>query len=525
MSGPASKVCSVEQAVSVIRDGDTIASVGVIGWLVPDALLAGIGRRFHAGEGCRDLAFYFPVGVGDALDIRGMEHVAVPGLMRRVISGNLINPLNPRTGRRPELMRLINDNLIEAYTWPIGATMHWLREVARRGPGYLTEIGLGTFIDPRHEGGRLNARTTEDLVRVCAFEGRDYLFYPTFPLNVGLLRASAADELGNLSFDGEPLHSCAQALALAVKASGGTVIAQVKEIVPAHGRPAASMQVPRCLVDHIVVEPEPMMTTDVAFDHRYLGGGYDPEGLGMPPFGIDKVIARRAALECREDEVSIFGFGAATDIPLILAEQGRFADGGIDRFLHTTEHGAFGGIVMSGWQFSANLFPEALIDGPAQFDFIDGGNCPFAALSFAQFDAAGNINVSKFSGYSPGSGGFIDIASNARRLVFAGTFTTGGLKVDFAPTGLKVAEEGRIRKFVGRAQQITYPLARGIAERGQEARIITERAVFDVDRDGPVLIEIADGIDIERDIQAHVEFGPVRVSADLKAMPADLFQA
>lgn len=518
------KLCTAAEAAALIRDGDTVVSTGVIGWLVPDRLLAGIAEAFRAGHGARDLTFFFPVGVGDALEIGGMDRVAIPGLMRRIISGNYVNPLNPATGHRAEVMRLINEDAIEAYAWPIGATMHWLREVARRGPGYLTEVGLGTFIDPRQDGGRLNARTTEDLVHVRAFEGKDYLFYPTWPLNVGLVRASAADESGNLSLDDEPLHSAALAIALAVKASDGTVIAQVRRMVGRGELPAASMRIPGVLVDQVVVEPEPMMTTGVRYDARYLGGDFSIEGLARAPDGIDKVIARRAAQEVREGEVSIFGFGASTAIPLVLAEQGHFADGGIHRHTHTTEHGVFGGIVMSGWQFSANLFPEAVIDGPSQFDFIDGGGCRFAALSFAQLDAAGNINVSKFAGYSPGSGGFLDIVTNARRLVFVGTFTTAGLQANLSGGALAIRREGSIRKFVSRVDQITYPLRDGVARRGQEVTIVTERAVLRMEADGLVLTEVAPGVDIGRDVLGQMDCAAaVRIAPGLKIMEPGLF--
>ena len=517
-----SKIVQIDDALSVIREGDTIGAAGVIGWLVPDRLLAGIASRFRNGSGPGNLSFYFPVGVGDALDIPGMDHIAVPGLLKRVIGGNFVNPTNPKTGRRAEMMRMIIDNEVEAYAWPIGASMHFLREVARNGPGYLTEVGLGTFIDPRHEGGKMNARTTENLVHVQEFDGKEYLYYPKFPLQVALLRASLADELGNLSLADEPLHSASLALALAVKASGGTVIAQVSKTVPAGTVPAAQMNIPAALVDYVVVA-DGQMTTGIDYDARYLSGKFDLQDFKADfPTGIEKVIARRAARELRKGEVSIFGFGAATNIPLILAEEGMFDDGGIHRYRHTTEHGVFGGIVMSGWQFSANLYPEALIDGPSQFDFIDGGGCKFAALSFAQLDAAGNINVSKFAGFSPGSGGFIDIATNARRLVFVGTFTTAGLKMDVAKKALTIRAEGKIRKFVKKADQITYPLAKGVTERAQHALIITERAVFEMRGDRLVLVEIAPGIDLQRDIINQMEF-VIDIASDLRPMDEALF--
>ncbi|WP_020201272.1 acyl CoA:acetate/3-ketoacid CoA transferase [Cupriavidus sp. WS] len=521
-----SKICTAAQAVSDIRPGQSVGSVGVIGWLTPDALFQALAQRFHETGSPRDLTFFFPVSVGDGMGIRGMDHVAVEGLMKRIVSGNFTNAVNPATGERPEFMRLIRENRVEAYCWPIGATMHWLREVARRSPGYLTRIGLGSYIDPRQQGGKYTARATDDLVRMQELDGKEYLFYPSWPLDVAFLRATSADEHGNLSFENEPITSCALAMALAVKASGGTVIAQVRKLVPRHARPAHAVRIPGVLVDRVVVEPDAMMTTDIRYDDAYLGGQlFDGRASDRLTPGADKVIARRAAREIRPGEVSIFGFGASSDVPTVMMEDGLFADGGLHRYSFTTEHGPFGGVVMSGWQFSANKYPEALIDGPSQFDFIDGGNCPMAALAFAQFDRAGNINVSRFGAANPGPGGFIDIAYNARKLLFTGTFTTGGLAADTTDGFLSVGREGSVRKFVERVDEITYPLGRNVAERGQEAKVITERAVFSVAPDGLVLEEVAPGIDIRSQVLDLMAFQPVRVAEPLARMDPTLFRA
>lgn len=519
-----SKICSAREAVEVIRDGQSVASVGVIGWITPDDLLKALAERFRETGRPENLTFYFPCGTGDAMDIKGMDHVAIPGLMKRIISGSYINPVDPRTGKRPELMRLIRENRIEAYSWPIGASMHWLREVARKSPGYLTQIGLGTYVDPRQQGGKFTGKATEDLIQLINFQGSEYLFYPTWPLEVGVIRATTADEFGNLSFEDEPIMSSSLAIALAVKACGGTVIAQVKRVTERATRDVQRVKVPGVLVDHVVVSPEQMMVTDVHFDPAYLGGvPFDPRNLPRLPMGPDKVIARRASRAVRPGVVSIFGFGASSDAPLVMAEEGHFGKDTIQDYHFTTEHGTFGGMVMSGWQFSANLYPEALLDGLSQFDFIDGGNCKFAALAFAQFDAQGNVNVSRFGSFNPGAGGFIDIAYNAEELVFTGTFTTGGLKVDIADGGLRVVNEGRTRKFVTRSEQITYPVCKNVAERGQKATLITERAVFRVEADGLVLAEIAKGVDVRRDVLEQMEFAPKRIVDPLPCMEESLF--
>ncbi|MFC5387178.1 CoA-transferase [Aquamicrobium segne] len=520
-----SKICTAEEAIAHIRTGQTVAGAGVIGWVTPDTLYKALAKRFTDTAEPRNLTFFFPVSVGDAQNIKGMDHVAIEGLMKRVVCGNFINPVNPATGKRPEMMRLIKENRIEAYCWPIGATMHWLREVARRGPGYLTSIGIGSYIDPRQQGGKYTERAKEDLVRLHTIDGREYLHYPTWPLDVAFIRATSADEQGNLSFEEEPILSTALALALAVKASGGRVIAQVRKIVPRRSRKAHDVRVPGELVDHVVVEAAPVMTTGVVYDDRYLGGQvllHQPEH--RLPLGADKIIARRAKAEVRPGVVTIFGFGASSDVPTVMLEDGEFVDDGLLKYNFTTEHGPFGGVVTSGWQFSANLYPEALIDGAQQFDFINGGGCEMAVLAFAQFDRAGNVNVSRFGAANPGAGGFIDIAYNARELLFTGTFTTAGLDVGIEDGNLQVRREGSIRKFVETADEITYPLMRNVAERGQKAQLITERAVFDVQADGLVLTEVAPGIDVRTQVLDLMAVPPKAILDPLPRMAAKLFQ-
>lgn len=519
------KICSFEQAVAGIKDSQTVGTVGVIGWITPDKTLAALADRFRKTSAPKNLTFYFPCGTGDGQDIPGMDRVAIPGLMKRIVSGSYVNPAHPVTGKRPELMRVIRENLVEAYSWPIGASMQWLREVARKSPGYITKIGLNTYIDPRQTGGKLNPRTTEDLVERIEFRGEEYLFYPTFPLDIAIIRASASDEFGNLSFEDEPLMSSSLALALAVKACGGQVIAQVRRVVEPFSRPAHTVRVPASLVDHVVVDPDQMMVTGIPFDSDFIGGHWAPlDRMPRLPLGPDKVIARRVVSEVPRDTVAIFGFGASSDAPSVMVEDGLITRETIHRYPATTEHGPHGGVVTSGWTFSANINPEALLDGVTQFDFINGGNCKVAALAFAEFDGSGNVNVSKFGTAHPGAGGFIDIAHNAETLIFAGTFTTGGLKTSFGKGTLTVDKEGAVRKFVKNITQITYPVRDGVANRGQKAIIVTERAVFRVEKDGLVLIEIANGIDLKTQVLDLMEFAPVRIAEPLKIMDAALFR-
>lgn len=518
------KIVDAARFVETIRDGSTVASVGVIGWITPDCILKALGDRFRETGSPRDLTFYFPCGTGDAQGIKGMDHVAQEGLMKRIVSGSFINPVDPVTGKRPELMRLVRENRIEAYSWPIGASMHWLREVARKSPGYITRVGLGTYIDPDLGGGKFTAKAAEDLVRAIELDGERLLYYPTWPIDTAIVRASSADEEGNLSFEDEPLTSSSLALVLACKACGGRVVAQVRRIVPHGERPASAVRVPGMFVDAVVVDEDMMMTTGVPYDPSYFSGTRIPlSQLPRPEMGPDKVIAARAAKEVRRHELSIFGFGAAADIPLVMNEQGLFKDGAIKDWWFTTEHGSYGGVVMSGWQFSANVNPDAILDGVTQFDVIDGGLCRFAALAFAQFDEKGRVNVSRFGAANPGAGGFIDIAERAERLVFTGTMTTGGLSIAYEDGRTRILKEGKVKKFARCVESITYDVGAGVRERGQTALIVTERAVFEMAPEGLVLTEIAPGIDVERDVLGQMEFAPARISESLREMDAALF--
>ncbi len=520
-----SKIVSAADSIADIANNATVASAGVIGWVTPDAVLRALGERHKTTQSPRDLTFYFPCGTGDAMDIKGMDHVAREGLMKRIVSGSFINPVDPKTGNRPELMRLVRENKIEAYSWPIGATMHWLREVARNSPGYMTRVGLGTYADPRHGGGKFTEKAVDDLIRVIEIDGEELLFYPSWPIDVAIIRAATADEHGNLSWEDEPLTTASMALALAAKASGGKVIAQVRRIVPVGTRPATQNRLPGIYVDQIVVDPEMMMTTDVPYDAGYLGQNQtDIATLSAPPFSVDRIIANRITPEVRKHELAIFGFGAATDVPLVMAENGLLDGDKIYDYPGTTEHGAYGGIVMPGWQFSANINPDALLDGLSQFDAIDGGLCKFAALSFAEYDNQGVVNVSKFGSANPGSGGFIDIAQNAERLIFAGTFTTGGLRAEVVDGKLVITREGKVKKFVNTAQSITYRVQDGVKNRNQEALIVTERAVFKCGAEGLELIEIAPGIDLQTQILDLMDFAPCRIATPLKIMDARHFQ-
>ena len=479
------KITDFETAASGIRSGSTLAVLGVIGWITPEKLLKSIGERFEKTGEPRDLTIFLPCAAGDNGQIKGMDHVVREGMTRRIISGGYYNVPDPVTGERPRTMQLVQANKIEAYTFHIGVMNHWLREIARRSAGYLTEVGVGTFVDPDQTGGKMTACAAEDLVEKIDFRGSPHLFFPSIQLDYGIIRATSSDKHGNLAFEDDPLMSTALAIALAVKACGGKVIAQVKRIYEPGDMHAHMVKVPGAFVDQVVIDPEQLLVTGIQDDARFLGQKrMDPRDLAPLKPGAQTVIARRSAEMINRNELTIYGFGASSAIPTIFATEGRFDGDGIYDYPATTEHGCYGGIVTSGWQFSANLNPDALIDALSQFDAIHGGLCKTAALAFAQYDAAGNINVSKFGSANPGSGGFIDIAHNATNLIFNGTFTTGGLKVDATGGKLTILQEGKVSKFVAIAEQITYPLLTGVRERGQTAHIVTERAVFAVTPEG-----------------------------------------
>jgi propionate CoA-transferase len=402
--------------------------------------------------------------------------------------------------------------------------MQWLREVARKSPGLFTEIGIGCYIDPRQTGGKINAAAKEDLVFVREIDGKEFLFYPTFPIHTAIIRGTTADSYGNVTLEKEPFLSSVLPLAMAAKSSGGKVIVQVERVAQRGSLDPQLVRIPGCLIDAIVVDPKQVMGSECSYLPEASG---EIRGLleNAPkiPFGVDKVIARRAAREVHPGQVAIFGFGAAGDVPLILAEEGRLNGDGLYDYHFTTEHGPHGGVLLRDWQFSANYNLEMMIDCAAHFDFINGGGCEFTALAFAEVDAGGAVNVSKFGSYAPGAGGFIDIAHNARRLVFTGTFTGGGPKMAIHGGRCVVEQEGKFKKFVVKAQQVTYPLLKGVRERGQTALIITERAVFSVEKDGLVLIEIAPGIDLKRDVLAQMDFPPIRILDPLPLMDPALF--
>jgi propionate CoA-transferase len=505
------KVVSAAQAVTRIRDGDTVATGGFVGVGFAENIAVALEERFTTTGSPRGLTLLYAAGQGDGGE-RGLNHFGHEGLLRRVIGGHW--------GLVPKLQRLAIDNRVEAYNLPQGVISQLFRDTAAGKPGLLTHVGLGTFVDPRHGGGKVNASTTEDLVEVVAVGGREWLFYRALPVQVAILRGTTADAAGNVTMEREALTLEALALAMAAHNSGGLVIVQVERLAATGSLPPRQVRIPGILVDCVVVAERPeyhMQTFGTQYDAAFAGELRVPlDGVAPMPLSARKVIARRALMELADGDVVNLGIGMPEGVAAVAAEEGL-----LDRFTLTAEAGVIGGMPAGGLDFGVTVNPDAVIDQPYQFDFYDGGGLDVAVLGLAQADRHGNLNVSKFGRKLAGAGGFINISQSARKVVFVGTFTAGSLEVAIGEGVLAILREGDAHKFVRDVEQRTYSGAVAL-ERGQEALFVTERCVFRLVPGGLELIEVAPGIDIERDILLRMDFAPL-IAPDLRAMDSRLF--
>lgn len=520
MSGSHKPILAAEEAARLIPDGAVVTVSSSAAQLVPEKVLAGIEACFLATGAPRDLTVVFPVAVGDSFGTVGLDHLAHPGLIKRLIGGSYVNA--PASAPSPKIYAMIHADQVEAYNLPLGVLMHLHRDIAARKPGVITEIGLGTFVDPRDQGGRMNRVTPPDLVEAVHLLGKEWLLYKAFPIDVAIIRGTTADVHGNVTLEHEGVVLAVLAQAMAVHNSGGKVIAQVKRVAAAGTLPPHLVKIPGILVDALVVDPEQRMNTGIVYDPAISGEIRTADYPIQPvPLGPEKVIARRALCELRPGDIVNLGFGISSLVPQVALEEGVF-----DRFSFTVEQGAIGGLPLTGFAFGASHNPEAIIDSAAQFDLIDGGGVSVGCLAFAEVDGYGNVNVSRLEAQPhvlAGAGGFINIAQATRKLLFCGTLTAGGLDIRMENGGLRINREGRFPKFVARAQHVTFngPLA---AKHGQEVWYITERGVFRLTGDGLLLVEIAPGVEVEKDIRAKVGF-PLRIASDVRLMEGRFFRA
>lgn len=512
------KRITAEAAAALIPDGATVAVNSSSGLLCPDALLQAIGERFAAEGAPRNLTTIHPIAAGDMYGVKGIDHIAQPGLLKRVIGGSY--PSGPSSMESPRIWQMIDNDEIEAYNIPSGLVFHQLREGAAKRPGVLTQVGLDTFVDPRRQGGRMNRRTTEEIVQVVDFDGQEWLYLRSLRPDIALIRATTADERGNLSFEQEGALLGAYDVALAARNNGGIVIAQVKRLVAADSLPAQSVRVPGILVDHIVLAPEQRQTTQTDYDPAISGEVRVPaSAFDGVEWGLEKVIARRAALELRQGEAVNLGFGISALVPRILHEEGL--DGAVTWVI---EQGPVGGMPLLGFQFGCAANAQAIVPSPDQFSYFQGGGFDRTFLSFMEIDREGNVNVSRLRArphVTAGVGGFIDITAHAKRIVLSGTFTTAGSRIDVRDGKLCIDKEGKVHKFVEEVEHVTFS-GRRARRTGQEVVVVTERCVLRLERDGWRVTELAPGVDLQRDVLARCDF-PLRVAEGVRMMDARLF--
>lgn len=508
------KFCTTKEAANMIPDGAYIGTVGFLLTGAAEEILLEMEKRFLETGSPKNLSLMWASGVGDGGTVRGINHLCHEGLLKKAVGGHY--------GLIPKIAKLINENKIETYNFPQGVLNQMFREMAARKPGVLTHVGLGTFVDPDFQGGKLNEITKEDIVQKVEINGGKYLFYQSQKINVAIIRGTEADEDGNIGISKEALKLENLSVAMAAKNNGGLVIAQVERIVKKGAIAPKYVAVPGAMIDVVAVVSDKknhMQTSGTDFNIEFISSdGVHEENFKPAALDIRKVIGRRSAMLIDQSKVVLnFGIGIPEKVVEVLKEEGLEG-----HFISTVEPGVYGGTAQGGLDFGSSIGPQAIIDHSYQFDFYDGGGIDITFLGMAQCDAHGSLNVSKFGPKVPGCGGFIDISQNAKECVFCGTFTAGGLKVNIHDGKLEISSEGKEKKFVNALEQITFN-GQYESKKSKKITLITERAVFEIRPAGLTLTEIAPGIDLEKDILAHMEFRPI-IAEDLRLMDERIFR-
>lgn len=505
------KLITADQAAELIADGVTLAATGfgLAGWA--EEIAQAIERRFLEVGHPKDLTLMHASAIGDWKE-RGTTRLGKEGLVKKWIGAHI--------GSSAGMSKLVIENKIEAYCLPQGSITQLFREIAGKRPGLFTKVGLGTFVDPRLDGGKMNAMTTEPMNKVVEIDGQEWLFYKSFPINVALIRGTTVDDHGNLTMEKEGPLTEALSLAQATKSSGGIVIVQAEYLAKAGSLHPKQVKVPGILVDYIVVATKQdacWQTEGIYYTPAFSGDLKVPlDSIPELPMDDRKIIARRAAMELVPNAVVNLGVGIPSDIASIAAEEGV-----THMMTMTTEIGGIGGVPASLPHFGHSYNGEAIIDHTSQFDFYDGGGIDVAFLGLAQTDKDGNVNVSKFKGRAMGCGGFINVSQNSKKVVYCGTFTAKGLEVAVKDGKLVIVQEGKGKKFIDQVEQITFS-GKYAAKVKQPVIFITERAVFRLEEGEMTLVEVAPGIDVEKDIVGLMDFKP-KISPNLKLMAAELF--
>jgi propionate CoA-transferase len=512
-----SKVIDVDQAAQLISDGAVVTVSSSSGLGCPDAMLAAIGRRFAETEHPQRLTTLHPIAAGDVWGIKGVDHIARPGLLARIIAGSY--PSGPSSAEPPLIWGMIAEDSVAAYNVPSGILFDMHRDAAAKRPGVLTKVGLDTFVDPGRQGCAMNAAARAPIVRKVRFEGDEWLFFPAIIPDIAIIRATTADERGNLTYEHEGAYLGALDQALAVRNNGGIVIAQVKRVAQSGTLKPHDVFVPGILVDHVVVAPDQLQTTQTVYDPAISGEIFRPlDSFRLPAFDVAKTMARRVALELKAGWAVNLGFGISANVPRILLEEG--CHGAVTWVI---EQGAVGGVPLLDFQFGCASNAEAIMPSPYQFTYFQGGGFDASLLSFLQIDREGSVNVSSLPSrphVTAGAGGFVDITAQAKRIVFSGYFNAGA-KLAVEKGAIRIEREGKVRKLVPTVDHVSFSGRRAVAQ-GQEITYVTERCVMKLTAGGVVVTEIAPGIDLERDVLAQADF-PLLPANDIKTMPEALF--